>query len=342
MRSWIAVLSSVLAVVCCVSTSTSASDPRFTQTLPPPSFFVALPAIGEVAILDPATNEIRQEAKFPGLFSYLPMVAAQTRPFVFVLANNGLTINEVNTITLKVVASAKVSASVTGMTVSQTDDALFAASGNDVLVLPVPIFGVAHTIGLPDQVYDVAVVGDGHTLIATLPNTHRFAIIDLTTHTIKGYIPTGPCVHDGIRDHCFPRDIVTSPGGRYAIGVSGRNALVVDTLMHKVVAAPEVKGHIFHDYALAVDPSTNELWIEGAAVEENWLTSMSQLPPFNILTSALFSNYDCPYRAAFTPTGQGYGSFFGNGLDKITTFPPSSNEVILRVGTNTGSIVYVP
>src|SRR5215472_14898941 len=339
MRFWIPVLSIALAFVCSPVTSIAAGDPRFDQTLPPPSFYVALLSTREVAIVDPTTNEIRALAKFPSTDFTSSMVAAQTRPLVFVVSNNGGTIYEVNTITLKVVGSVNVSATVTGMTLSSTEDALFAASGDDVLVLPVPIFGVAHTIVLPDQ---VSVVGDGHTLIATLPSSHRFALIDVPRRSIKGYIAAGPCIHEGKRDHCFPRDIRTSPGGRYAIGISGRNALVVDTLHGAVVAAPEVKGLIFRDYALAVDPSTSELWIEGPASEEIWLTSMSQLPPFNILTSEVFSNFEGPHRAAFSPTGQGFGSLFGTAPDRITSFPPSLSGVTIKVGTITGPIVYVP
>jgi hypothetical protein len=228
------------------------------------------------------------------------------------------------------------------MTVSSTDNTLLAASGDNVLEISLPSLAIAHTISLPDQVYDVDFIGDGHTLIASLPNSHRFAIIDLSTHKIKGYIPAGPCIHGGIRDHCFPRDIRTSPGGRYAIGVSGGNAVIVDTQMGTVVGAPAVTDLIYHDYALAVDSSTDELWIESKGFEFNKLTSMSQLPPFNILTSAYESNNFYPYSAAFAPTGQGYGSFFGTKPDRITSFPPSQNGVTIDVASETGPIVYVP
>ncbi|HYK53555.1 MAG TPA: hypothetical protein VEV38_08520, partial [Candidatus Eremiobacteraceae bacterium] len=152
----------------------------------------------------------------------------------------------------------------------------------------------------------------------------------------------GPCIHDGRRDHCTPHDVRTSPGGQYAIGVSSRNAVVVDTQANKVVAAPAIGGLEFPNYALAVDPSTNELWLESKGSEFNWLNSMSQLPPFNILTSTYSTKSYFPYSAAFSPTGQGFGSFFGAEQDKITSFPPSPNELKIKVDRKTGPIVYVP
>src|SRR5690348_14864844 len=128
MRSWIAASFILLSFVCILSTAKSAPDPRFSQTLPPPSLFVALP--GEVVVVVPSTTPSRRSATFPTPLS--PLVAAQTRPLVS-LRPTPSTIGEVHTIGVKVVASASAPASSTGVTVGPTHNALFAASGNDVL-----------------------------------------------------------------------------------------------------------------------------------------------------------------------------------------------------------------
>jgi hypothetical protein len=313
-----------------------------TPPMPPPSFYATLPTVGRVAIIDPATNEIRRIAKLPETYN---MVASQTRPLLFVVPFNGggsTQIDFVDTNSIAILGTVTLPAAVGGMTLSNNGDLLYAAAGNAVVLISVQSRSIKATIPLPDVAADVAVVGQGYRLYATLPNLHEFANIDATTKTVIGYVHAGKCLHEGINDPCFPRDIRTSPGGRYAIAVSGRNAIAVDTTTGAILAKPAVEGHIFLDYALAVDPSASELWIEGTAVYHRFLTSMNMLPPFNIISSLDDPRTVAPYSAAFSPSGQGFGGGFGDLQDRVTSFPPSPTGTTLYVADPSGEVVYVP
>jgi DNA-binding beta-propeller fold protein YncE len=228
------------------------------QSMPAPSLFVALYASGAVAVLDPTTNEIRRVARFP--MTYFPMVASPTKPLLFVLDGSSATqIDFINTNTIGLVGTVTTTSRITGMTLGDNGNILYAASGDQVLEISVQTRTIKAAITLPGLVFDVAVVGQGHRLYATLPDLHEFAIIDATTNTVRGFVPAGRCDHRTGHDPCYPRDIRTSPGGRYAIAVSGHNAIAVDTLTGTVLASPAVETFLFYDYALAVDPSSNEL-----------------------------------------------------------------------------------
>ena len=311
------------------------------QTMPAPSLFVALYGAGAVAVLDPTTNKIRRVARFP--MTHSPMLASPTKPLLFVLDWNYQTqIYFINTNTIGLVGTVTTTSRITGMTLGDNGNILYAASGNQVLVISVQTRTIKAAITLPGTVFDVAVVGQGHRLYATLPDLHEFAVIDATTNTVRGFVPAGRCDHRTGHDPCSPRDIRTSPGGRYAIAVSGRNAIAVDTMTGTVLASPAAEGFLFHDYALALDPSTNELWINGAGVKQSQYTSINMLPPFNVVSSFAEFHWTAPYSAAFTPSGQGYGSFFRDAREKVTSFPPSQDGLRLHLGSLAGPIVYVP
>ena len=310
------------------------------QVMPPPSLFVSLG--DQVAVLDPTTNEIRRIAPFP--LTRFPMVASPTKPLLFVLDWNYQTqIYFINTNTIGLVGTVTTTSEITGMTLGDNGNILYAASGNQVLVISVQTRTIKAAITLPGSVFGVAVVGQGHKLYATLPDLHEFAVIDATTNTVRGFVPAGRCDHRSGHDPCSPRDIRTSPGGRYAIAVSGRNAIAVDTMTGTVLASPAAEGFLFHDYALALDPSTNELWINGPGFKQSQYTSINMLPPFNVVSSFAEFASSAPNSAAFTPSGQGYGSYFFRAeRDKVTSFPPSQDGFRLRLGGYTGPIVYVP
>jgi len=310
------------------------------QVMPSPSLFVSLG--DQVAVLDPTTNKIRRVARFP--LTRFPMVASPTKPLLFVLDWNTATqIYFINTNTIGLVGTVSTTSEITGMTLGDNGNILYAASGDQVLEISVQTRTIKAAITLPGTVWDVAVVGQGHKLYATLPDLHEFAVIDATTNTVRGFVPAGRCDHRTGHEPCSPRDIRTSPGGRYAIAVSGRNAIAVDTMTGTVLASPAAEGFLYHDYALAVDPSTNELWINGAGVKQSQYTSINMLPPFNVVSSFAEYHLYAPNSAAFTPSGQGYGSYFFRAeRDKVTSFPPSQDGLRLRVGAYTGPIVYVP
>jgi len=315
------------------------------QTMPAPSLFVALAGrdgTGAVAVLDPTTNKIRRVARFP--VTYFPMVASPTKPLLFVLDGNSATqIYFINTNTIGLVGTVTTTSEITGMTLGDNGNILYAASGNQVLEISVQTRTIKAAITLPGSVFDVAVVGQGHRLYATLPDLHEFAVIDATTNTVRGFVRAGHCDYrTGRHDPCYPRDIRTSPGGRYAIAVSGHNAIAIDTMTGTVLASPAVETFDFSDYALAVDPSTDELWINGAGVKHSQYTSIDMLPPFNVVSSFAEFHLSAPNSAAFTPNGQGYGSFYGDAREKVTFFPPSQDGLRLHLGTPAGPIIYVP
>jgi hypothetical protein len=306
--------------------------PRYDgQQMPPPSFWISLPQDNEVAILDAATHEIRRFATFPSVYG--KMVVSTKQPLLFAAASGG--VDFFNTNDIRLVGSVAMPTSVSGMAVSDFGNKLFVAAGNQIIVVSIPNRLIAATIPLKAAASGVAVVGQGHKLIATMPDAHELAIVSASTYTVERYVPTGRCVHNGVNDPCFPRDILPSPDGLYAVAVSGRNALEIDAKHDAVIANDEIKGNIFHAYALAVDPSNSTIWIKAGGSLRAYLSQINMLPPFNVVTSTTTRDI---VDAAFAPDGVGYATW----RTDVISFPVVQGGTIVQLKDLPFSICYVP
>lgn len=321
--------------------SQSSAQPALTDALgggiqssPAPSFWVTLPFERKVAIVDPATGELENVVKFPQVFA--TMIVSPTQPLLFASEFTSNQVDFINTNSVRVVATIPMTAAVTGMATSTLGDRLYVVAGSQLVVASVHTHAIVDTVALPSTGSGVAVGGSqGHKLMVTLPNAHEIAIVDTTTNAVTKVVKAGRCIHEGKNDPCEPRDIAMSPAGRYAIAVSGRNALGLDTYTDKVLAATEVQGNVFRAIDLAIDPSSDTMWIMAGGRLRSYLSQVSMAPPFNVVntaTTVLLGG------AAISPTGVGFASTGSH----IVTFPITSGGTVIRMGTPTSSVVYVP
>jgi len=304
------------------------------QSSPAPSFWVTLPFENKVAIVDPATGELKNVLKFPQVFS--SMIVSPTQPLLFASQRIPLQIDFVNTNSVFVVATVPMPAAVTGMATTPLGDKLYVVAGTQLVVVSVHTRSVVDSITLPSTGSGVAVGGPlGHKVMVTLPGAHEIAIINTTTNTVTKLVHAGRCIHEGKNDPCDPRDIAMSPAGRYAIAVSGRNALGFDTFTDTVLAATEVQGHIFRAIDLAIDPSTTTMWIKAGGFKQSYLSQVSMAPPFNVVNTARTVLVE---GAAISPTGGGFASTGPH----IVSFPIGSGGTFIKMDSNTGAVAYVP
>ena len=304
------------------------------QSSPAPSFWVTLPFEDKVAIVDPATGELKNVRKFPQVFA--SMLVSPTQPLLFAEVSTAPEVDFINTNSVKVVATIPMSAAVTGMATSTLGDKLYVVAGTQLAVVSVRTHSVVDSIALPSSGSGVAVGGSqGRKVMVTLPGAHEIAIVDTTTNKVTKLVDAGRCIHEGKNDPCEPRDIAMSPAGRYALALSGRNALGFDTFTDKVLAATEVEGHLDRAIDLAIDPSSDTMWVMAGGRERSYLSQVSMAPPFNVVNSATTFLLG---GAAISPTGVGFASTGS----RIVSFPITSGGTVIKMGTPTWSVAYVP
>lgn len=321
--------------------SRSPAQPGLVDTLPggiqfspAPSFWVTLPFENKVAIVDPATGELKNVLKFPEVFA--SMIVSPTQPLLFATEFISHQVDFVNTNAIRVVASVPMGEAVTGMATTPSGDKLYVVAGTQVVVISVRMRSIVGDVALPSTGSGVAIGGSqDHKLLVTLPGAHEIAIVNTTTNAVTKLVDAGRCIHEGKNDPCSPRDIAMSPAGRYAIAVSGRNALGFDTYTDKVLASTEVRGHIFRAIDLAIDPSTDSMWIKAGGFERSYLSQVSMAPPFNVVSSTITILLN---GAAISPIGVGFAS---TGT-RIVSFPLTSGGKVIRMNTSTASVAYVP
>lgn len=304
------------------------------QSSPAPSFWVTLPFENKVAIVDPTTGELENVFKFPTVFA--SMIVSPTQPLLFATESTSNQIDFINTNSVRVVATVPMSTAVTGMATSALGDRLYVVAGTQLVVVSVRMHSIVGSVALPSTGWGVTVGGSqGRKVIVTLPDAHEIAIVDTTTNAVTKLVKAGRCIHEGKNDPCEPRDIAMSPAGRYALAVSGRNALGFDTFTDKVLAATEVKGRLDRAFDLAVDPSNDTMWVRVGGFYFSFLSQVSMAPPFDVVNTATTVLLGS---AAISPTGVGFAS---TGM-RIVSFPITPGGTAIKLDSPTWSVAYVP
>jgi len=309
---------------------------------PAPAYYVAFPGFagGQLAIIDPATLNIRGFAKLPGVDggSTGDLYAAPTKPVLYAIADFGMDVAVVSTNVLKVQRLITLPHPIDSLAISPSGDRLYgfnatgSRSPNDVFVIAGDM--VTATITLPAQPGGVTVANGGRDIFASMPSSNKILVIDRDTNLIERTIFLGSCPFFGGSNPCEPIDLTTSTDGRYVIAACWRNAVVVDSVTDAIVQKiPLERGH---GRVVAVDPFSNMVWL---GFNGSWV-GMSMAPPFS--TTAM-NHAGGAYSLAFQSAGLGAVLVqFDSSRFFVDRFTPTGYVRTTKVPVFPQTIVFSP
>ena len=314
------------------------------QSMPPPAFYVPIIDQAEMAVIDPATNEVEAidnlfRGRAPQILGPHLIVADPTHPRIFLVASvgNAPQLLVYSTIAHRVNSAVDLPAgtptTIGDLALGPNGSRLFIPGSDSVIVMSTLTKTVIKTLSFDSQPEGLTVAADGHKLFVALPDKNEIAIADtasLAVHVIRA----GGC---HLSKQCRPHEARAFPDQSMVLFSGGRegSGFVMDAVSEQVVAqVPAEMNDI-----IALDPSTGTGWVGFSTCCNLFVSQISLTPPFSLLQNFQIHTRASIAGGAFSPSGQGLAVF-------ITSLIPSpfSNDQrrFIHLGLPMDNIVYAP